>query len=128
MDVGAGAAALLAASRAIASWPFSASKATLALKAGPCFLRPCDISCFFPTATAALSFEAGLSLRHLSEILAPPQEKSFANLANQLIRSDKLPKSISAAPGVDSEAMSRRSLNANSNLEPLSNPFSYCTF
>ena len=32
---------------ATVSWPFSASKATLALKAGLCFLRPCDISCSF---------------------------------------------------------------------------------
>ena len=34
-----------AASWATVSWPFSASSATLAFKAGLCFLRPCDISC-----------------------------------------------------------------------------------
>ena len=38
-----------------------------------CFLRPCDISCYFPTATAALSLRAGLSLRYLSSFLGPPQ-------------------------------------------------------
>ena len=50
-------------------------KSHLALKAGLCFLRPCDISCSFPTATAALSLGAGLSLAYLSEIPGPPQVK-----------------------------------------------------
>ena len=40
--------------------------------AGLCFLHPCDISCSFPTATAALSLGAGLSLIYLSEIPGPP--------------------------------------------------------
>ena len=53
--------------------PLRRQGATLALKAGLCFLRPCDISCSFPTATAAFSLGVGLSLRHLSEIPGPPQ-------------------------------------------------------
>ena len=55
------------------SSPFTASRATLALKAGLCFLRPLDISRSFLTATAALSLGAGLSLRYLSRFLGPPQ-------------------------------------------------------
>ena len=44
-----------------------------------CFLRPCDISCSFPTATAVLSLRAGLSLRYLSEFPGPPQIESFGH-------------------------------------------------
>ena len=37
----------------------------MALLTGLCFLRPCDISCSFLTATAALSLGAEFSLSHL---------------------------------------------------------------
>ena len=54
------------------SSPFTASSATLALKAGLCFLRPLDISHSFLTATAAFSLGAGLSLSDLSRFPGPP--------------------------------------------------------
>ena len=52
-----------------ASWaavtsPFTASRATLALKAGLCFPRPLDISHTSSAATAAFSSGAGPSLSH----------------------------------------------------------------
>ena len=62
-----------AANWATVSWPFTASSATLALNAGLCFLLPFDISHSFPTATAALSLGAGLSLSYLSDFPGPPQ-------------------------------------------------------
>ena len=57
---------------ATVSTPFTASSATLALKAGLCFPRPIDISPSFPTATAALGLGAGLSLSYLSDFPGPP--------------------------------------------------------
>ena len=60
-----------AASWATVSSPFTASSATLALKAGLCFLRPWDISRSSLAATAALSLGAGLSLSYLSSFLGP---------------------------------------------------------
>ena len=53
-----------AAGWATVSSPFTGSKATLALKAGLCFLRCFDISHSFLTATAAFSVGAGLSFSH----------------------------------------------------------------
>ena len=55
------------------SLPLRRQGATLALKAGLCFLRPCDISCSFPTATAAFSLGAGLSLSYPSTFPGPLQ-------------------------------------------------------
>ena len=49
------------------------ARATLALKAGLCFLRSLDISHSFPTATAALSLGAELWLAQLSSFPGPPQ-------------------------------------------------------
>ena len=58
---------------ATVSRPFTASRATLALKARLCFLRPFTISHSLPTAIAVLSLGAGLSLAYLSEIPVQPQ-------------------------------------------------------
>ena len=63
----------LAASWATVSWPLTASRPTLALNAGLCFLRPWDISHSSLAATAALSLGAGPSLSHLSSFPGPPQ-------------------------------------------------------
>ena len=63
----------ISSSWATVSSPFTASRATLALKAGLFFLLPCAMSFSFQTATAALSLGAGLSLSHLSSFLRPPQ-------------------------------------------------------
>ena len=59
---------------ATVSSPFTASRATLASKAGLCFLRPWDISHSYLAATAALSLGAGLSLSYPSSFLGPPQK------------------------------------------------------
>ena len=50
-----------------------AGRATLAWKAGLCFLRPLDISHSSLATTAALSLGAGLSLSYLSSFLGPPR-------------------------------------------------------
>ena len=63
----------LTASWASVSSPFTASSATLALKAGLCFLRCFDISHSFPTTTDAFSLGAGPFLGYLSSFLDPPQ-------------------------------------------------------
>ena len=55
--------------------PFTASRATLALKAGLCFLRPWDISHSSLAASTASSLGAGPSLSHLSSFLGPPQNR-----------------------------------------------------
>ena len=62
----------LAASWATVSSSFTASRATLALNAGLCFLRHLDISHSSLAATAALSLGAGLSLSYLSSFPGPP--------------------------------------------------------
>ena len=59
---------------ATVSSPFTTSRATLALKAGLCFLRSFDISHSFPTATATLNLGVGLSLSYLSSFPGPPQD------------------------------------------------------
>ena len=59
----------------------TASRATLALNAGLCFLRPLDISHSSLAATAALSLGAGLSLSYLSSSLGPPQTSARATSA-----------------------------------------------
>ena len=64
------------------SSPFTASSATLALKAGLCFLRPWGISHSSLAATAALSLGAGLSLSYLSSFLGPPQRAPDAAVAS----------------------------------------------
>ena len=53
----------------------------LLVQPGLCFLLPCDISHSFPTATAALSLGAGLSLSYLSEFRGPPQTILIAGLS-----------------------------------------------
>ena len=75
--------------------------ATLALKAQLCFLRPCDISCSFPTATAALSLGAGLSLAYLSEIPGPPQT-AYATSSSRLPE-ERISVMILALHGMDTE-------------------------
>ena len=57
---------------ATVSSPFTASRVTLALKAGLCFLRCFDIFRSFLTATAAFSLGAGFSLSDLSSFPGPP--------------------------------------------------------
>jgi len=59
-----------AANLAIVSSPFTASNATLALNAAPCFLRPCDTS--RSSFTTDLILGAGLSLSYLSSFPGPP--------------------------------------------------------
>ena len=76
---------LLALQR-LQSLPLRRQGAALALKAGLWFLRPCDISCSFPTATAALSLGAELSLRYLSEIPGPPHPGAEAHHRQELPR------------------------------------------
>ena len=61
--------------------PWSAAKATLALKTGLCFLRVCFMSCsFFPSYLGA-----GLSLSHLSEFWGPPQYDAILALSSVLV-------------------------------------------
>ena len=62
-----------AASWATVPSPFTASNATLALKAGLCFLRPFNMSHSLQTAAAVFSLGAELSLIYLSSFLGPPQ-------------------------------------------------------
>ena len=50
----------------------SASRATLAVNSGLCFVRPLDTSHSSLAATAAFSLGAGPSLSHLSSFLGPP--------------------------------------------------------
>ena len=49
----------LAASWAAVSWPFSASRTTLALRAGRCFLRPWDTSPLLPDNNSCPQFRSG---------------------------------------------------------------------
>ena len=54
--------------------PLRRQGATLALKAGLCFLRPCDTSCSFRQQPLPLSLGAGLSFPHLSKFRVRPNQ------------------------------------------------------